>query len=213
MTNSSISNINYKICGKSDLEDMARLLAETFSRFDPPAIAAGITSYDFEKFVNLLFPGIIKDQLTIIARSAETGEIAGALLSEDAATPLPEELESLSKFAPIFEILGELDTDYWKDKDRIPGKYIHLFLLGVSPAYTGKGIAQMLVKQCILNSIKKDYKFAVTEATNNISQHIFRQQGFIEQVKRSYKNFTYQGKKIFESIDGHYGPILMDKNL
>jgi ribosomal protein S18 acetylase RimI-like enzyme len=207
------SDISYNICEKSDLEEMAKLLADTFSRFDPPAIAAGITSYDFEKFVNLLFPGIIKDQLTIIARSTETGEIAGALLSEDAATPLPEELENLNKFAPIFGILGELDAEYWKDKDRIPGIYVHLFLLGVSPAYTGKGIAQKLVKECLQHSIKSDYKFAVTEATNNISQHIFRQQGFIEQVKRSYKDFAYQGKKVFESIDGHYGPILMDKNL
>jgi ribosomal protein S18 acetylase RimI-like enzyme len=208
-----ISGIKYGICEKSDLDEMANLLAETFCRFDPPAVAVGITPNDFEKFVRLLFPGVLKDELTIIARSSETGKMAGALLTEDAAAPLPDELEYLDKFTPIFEILGELDTEYWKDKERIPGNYLHLFLLGVSPAFAGKGIAQQLVRECLKNGTSKGYKFAVTEATNNISQHIFKQHNFNERVKRSYRNFVYRNKKVFESIDGHAGPVLMDKDL
>ena len=54
---------------------------------------------------------------------------------------------------------------------------------------------------------------AVTEATNPTSQHIFRKQGFIDRVSRTYENFTLDGSNPFASIAEFGGVILMDKNL
>ena len=102
------SGIQYGVCETSDLDEMAILLAENFTRFDPPAVAAGITPKEFEAFVQIFVPNVASDGLTIIARTAETGEMVGALLTEDAFSPPPTGLDQLSEnFEPIFDILDQ----------------------------------------------------------------------------------------------------------
>jgi ribosomal protein S18 acetylase RimI-like enzyme len=92
-----------------------------------------------------------------------------------------------------------------------PGESIHLFLLGVSPRFQGKGVAQQLVGECLANGARRGYRVAVTEATNKTSQYIFRKQGFVERVRRSYADHRFNGQEVFASIAEHGGPILMDK--
>ena len=206
--------IVYGVADDSDLADMTRLLAAVFSRHDPPAIATGLTPAEFEDFVRLLCPGVATAGLTIVGRSSETGELAGALLTEDSASPLPSGIERLSrKFEPIFDILGQLDADYRHGRPVASGESLHLFLLGVAEAFGGRGVAQQLVTACLDNGARKGYKTAVTEATNTVSQHIFRKQGFVDRVQRSYRDHRYEGRAFFAAIDGHVGPILMDRPL
>ncbi len=206
--------IQYGLCETSELDEMVILLADTFSRFDPPAVAAGISSKEFEEFIRIFLPNVASDGLTIIARTADTSEMVGALLTEDAYAPLPAELEFISrKFEPVLDILGRLGTEYWQGKELNPREYLHLFLLGVVRPFTGRGIARQLVRSCLENGVQKGYRVGVTEATNDISQHIFRQQGFIERVRRSYQDYRYEGNAVFASIKEHAGPMLMDKDL
>ena len=91
--------------------------------------------------------------------------------------------------------------------------YLELFLLGVAQPFTGWGIAQQLVAVCLENGVQNGYRVAVTEATNSVAQHVFRQQGFVECVQRSYQDYRYSGNAVFASIKGHIGLILMDKQL
>lgn len=90
---------------------------------------------------------------------------------------------------------------------------MHLFLLGVAQGHTGTGIAQQLVTECVSNGIRKGYRLAVTEATNRASQHVFRTQGFIERVRRSYSDHQFEGRACFTSIADQEGPMLMEKHL
>jgi ribosomal protein S18 acetylase RimI-like enzyme len=193
---------------------MVKLLGEVFSRHDPPAVAAGITSSEFEQFVRMLCPKVAAEELTIVARLAGTGELVGALLTEDSASALPDGMDRLSpKFDPIFDILGQLDTEYRSGRTVLPGESLHLFLLGVSDRVAGRGVAQHLVAACLENGVRKGYRVAVTEATNNVSQHIFRKQGFVTRAKRSYQTHRFNGRQVFAWIVGHGGPMLMDKSL
>jgi ribosomal protein S18 acetylase RimI-like enzyme len=206
--------IQYGICERSDLDEMVILLSDNFTRFDPPAVAAGISSKEFEEFIRIFLPNVASDGLTIIARTADTSETVGALLTDDAAVPPPAALESISgKFDPVLDILGRLGKEYWQAKELEPGEYLHLFLLGVARPFTGRGIARQLVRVCLKNGVQKGFRVGVTEATNDISQHIFRQQGFVERVSRSYQDFRYEGNAVFASIKEHAGPMLMDKDL
>jgi ribosomal protein S18 acetylase RimI-like enzyme len=118
-----------------------------------------------------------------------------------------------SKFEPIFDILGQLDDDYRQGNTVHPGTQLHLFLLGVAQAFGGRRVAQHLVALCIENGVRKGYRVAVTEATNSVSQHIFRKCGFVERVQRSYRDHRYKEHAFFTSIEGHFGPILMDRIL
>ena len=145
-------------------------------------------------------------------RSIHTYEMVGALLTEDFVSPPPDGIDQLSKkFDPIFDILGQLDTDYRRGKMIQRGECLHLFLLGVAPSCGGRGVAQQLVATCLENGRQKGYRLAVTEATNNVSQHVFRKLGFSDRVQRIYRDHRFEGKAVFAKIEGHLGPILMDK--
>jgi ribosomal protein S18 acetylase RimI-like enzyme len=208
-----LSGIEYGLFAESDSRDMVRVLGETFAKRDPPAVAVGLTTGEFEQFVRLLCGNAATQGLTIIARSAETGELAGVLLAEDSNSALPAGIESLSdKFDPIFDILRQLESGY-RSKPVAAGESAHLFLLGVSERYSGRGIGSQLVAQCNANATRRGYRLAVTEATNLTSQHIFRKAGFVERVRGSYREHRFNGKAFFAAVAEHGGPILMDKPL
>ena len=76
-----ISGIEYSVCRPQDTPDMARLLAESFTQHDPPAVAVGLTPNEFEAFVELWSPAAGVDGLTVVARDVATGQLAGVLLT------------------------------------------------------------------------------------------------------------------------------------
>ncbi len=207
-------HIEYGVYVPSDAEAMAKLLGEVFSRRDPPAVAAKLTASEFEAFVQLLCPKAALDGLTIVARLAGTRELVGVLLTEDSTSVPPDGMNRLSaKFDPIFDLLGQLDTEYRAGRSSPPGESLHLFLLGVSDRVAGRGVAQQLVKACLKHGASRGYRMAVTEATNKVSQHIFRKLGFVARVERCYEAHNFNGLQVFKSIAEHGGPILMDKSL
>ncbi len=184
-----ISGIEYSVCRPQDTPDMARLLAESFTQHDPPAVAVGLTPNEFEAFVELWSPAAGVDGLTIVARDA-TGQLAGVLLTDDAATPPPQGLEAVSdKFDPILDLLGQIDAEYRDVRTIEPGQTLHLFLLGVAEQFTRRMIGQHLVSACLANGAIKGYTSAVTEATNLVSQHIFGRLGFEKRAERSYGEY------------------------
>jgi ribosomal protein S18 acetylase RimI-like enzyme len=206
--------INYGVYAASDADEMAHVLGEAFSDRDPPAVATGLTVAEFEVFVRLFCPKAEAEGVTIVARTAGTGEMIGALLAEDSGSAVPDGMDRLStKFDPIFDILGQLDKEYRRGETPRPGESLHLFLLGVAQRFAGQGVAQRLVATCLENGARLGYRVAVTEATNRTSQHIFRRQGFVERVRRSYWDHRFDGQAVFASIVEHGGPILMDKPL
>ena len=206
--------IEYGLPVTSEAGAMARLLAGIFSRRDPPAYAVGLTAGEFEDFATLLCPKAVTDGLTIVARRAETNELVGVMLTEDCASAMPEGMERLSrKFGPILDILGQLGTEYWGDRPGRPGEALHLFLLGVAEEVAGRGVAQRLVADCLEHGARNGYRRAVTEATNRISQHVFRKLGFVERVHRSYAAHRFDGRACFASIADQGGPMLMDRCL
>src|SRR5208337_3562017 len=158
--------IEYGVYLLSDAEAMVKLLAEVFTRYDPPAIATGLTVSEFEAFVRLLCSNAAAAEgLTIVARLARTGEVIGVLLTEDSASPPPDGMDRLSaKFDPIFDILGQLDTEYRGGRAVRPGESLHLYLLGVSDRVAGHGVAQQLVAACLEHGTRRGYRVAVTEA-------------------------------------------------
>jgi ribosomal protein S18 acetylase RimI-like enzyme len=109
--------------------------------------------------------------------------------------------------------MGQLDAEYMQGKSVLPGEWMHLFLLGVPKPFGGRGVGQQLITSCLENGARKGYRLAFTEATNRVSQHIFRKQGFVERVRRTYHDYRYQGEGVFASIKGHAEAILMDKDL
>lgn len=209
-----MSDILYSVYQDSDRDEVMTLLAREFSDRDPPAVAVGLSSDEFAVFVGAFCDRALEQSLTIVARSADSDELCGALLTEDFALDMPAGLAQVSdKFEPVFEILGELDDEYRSGRTIVTGQSLHLLLLGVNRGFSGRGVAHQLVARCLANGFEENYRAAVTEATNPTSQHIFRKQGFIDRVSRSYGEQRFAGQYPFKSIAEHGGPILMDREI
>lgn len=214
-TLATVDGIDFGLLGESDVPEMVRLLGLAFTQRDPIALALGFTPADFQRFVSLLTAHAVEQGLTIIARAAGRGELAGVLLTEDSATPVPDGVSHLgSKYEPVFDLLGGLQSAYEAGRSpSAPGESAHLYLLGVAEEFGGRGIARQLVAQCTAHAARRGYRLAVAEATSRTSQHIFRKAGFVERFHGSYRDHLYAGKHFFASAADHGGPILMDRSL
>ena len=210
-----VHDVNYGLVERTDLGEMADLLASVFSRFDPPAIAAGLSFDDVRELVRHYGQRVPDDALTVIARSQPSGKLIGAMLTDDFADPPPKHLEGLlaGNFKSIGAILEKLDGQYRKIRQVHPGTILHLFMLGVDPAFGGKGIARNLVQVTLENGRQKGYQRAVTEATGRVSQHIFRSHGFEELFRVPYQEFIFDGERPFSVIVDHEAIVLLERAL
>ena len=203
--------VRFDVCQPGDVDELIALLSDVFATEDPPAVAAGITPGEFATLVELYRGRAGSQGMTIVARCERSGRMVGALLAEDSSAPFPDGVDRLTyKFDPIFDILSQLDAEYRGGKLVPAGEWLHLFLLGVSRDYARQGVGQRLVGACLAGGIRRGYKRAVTEATNSVSQHIFRKLGFRDRVSRSYEHHRYGGRAHFTSIADHGGPVLLD---
>lgn len=120
--------VNYSLFTAADADEMSRLLGDVFALRDPPAAALGLTRAEFEAFVRLYRAKAHAEGLTIVARSVATGEMIGALLAEDSGSEPPDGLGRLSaKFDPIFDLLGQLDSEYSGGRARQRGDSVISF--------------------------------------------------------------------------------------
>jgi ribosomal protein S18 acetylase RimI-like enzyme len=208
------AGIRYAVCDPADVPELIRLLAQTFTESDPPAIAVGLTPAEFEAFVTLVAAPESTQGLTIVARDLASGVLAGVQLNEDAATPAPDGMDALSdKFEPIFELFGQLDDQLAESPVTEPGAVLHLFLVGVGSRFRGRGIAQRLVRAALAHGSAMGYTTAITEATNRTSQHICGTAGFTTRAQVSYADYRRDGVAVFASISEHGGPAAMVREL
>src|SRR5262245_48666969 len=205
--------VQYELFDTDALDEMALVVAEAFRRDEPMTVARDVPLHEFVDFVKLLAPKAQREELTVLARDQETGRVIGAMIADDFASAPPEGLELLDEaFEPVFALLGELDEQYKKGRSLGAGEYLHLFMIAVDHRHKGRKVAQNLVRACLENGAGTGYHTAVTEATGAISQHIFRSKfGFQGRLEILYKTFVYGGRRVFASVEGHTGTILMDK--
>jgi ribosomal protein S18 acetylase RimI-like enzyme len=209
-----VAGVEYGPLDASDVGPMAELLADVFSRHDPPAVAVGLPRREIEVLVLAFGPKALAERLTIIARAVSSRELLGALLVEDFATPPPDGQEQVAPtFAPIGAMLDGLDTQYRALRTIEPGRYLHLFMLGVAEHAWGRGIARQLIATSLRHGKERGYTHAVTEATGTISQHLFRTFGFREVLTAHYCDVVYAGNRPFAAIEEPIGTILMDRAL
>jgi len=206
--------VDYAIAKPSDSADIVRLLAEVFSKSEPPAVAMGLSFGDMEQFLQLVVPRVIPDGLTMILRSKDTEGLVGVSLTDDFASfPALDQNQISSNFLPILFMLEKLEEQFCGGRTISPGEYLHVFMLAVDGQFAGRGIGQGLIQACVDNGLRRGYRVAFTEATGKVSQHIFQKNGFAERFSVSYREFMYEDKVVFASIREHEKAILMERSL
>ena len=202
------------IAGSTDLADLAELLGDVFSKREPPAVAAGFPARKIEALAKVFGAKSIREKLSVVARSEDTGKMIGAVLAHDFGTPVSNDIEPLIPiFEPLLAFLGQLEEKYSVTKSIVAGDFLHVFMIAVDEAWSGKGVAQQLLHACMVNSASHGYQTAFTEATSDASRRVFRNIGFQERHFASYGDFVFQGSRPFASILEHKGCALMDMQI
>src|SRR5690349_19342767 len=120
-------DIDFGIAEDADIEPMAQFLAGVFSRFDPPAVAADVSFDELLGLAQSYGRRAPEDGLTVIARFQSTGELIGAMLTDDFASPPPDHIEPPAEhFKPIAALLEGLDQRFRQFHQITPGRFLHL---------------------------------------------------------------------------------------
>jgi hypothetical protein len=204
--------VRYALFSLQVCDAVATVVAEAFAGYEPMMLSQNIPVDRMADYVRSLGPVLAQEELAVVAQDIQTDAIVGALITRDFA----DMLDILSDEAedPINAILNRLDQQYVRTRTIRQGEYLHLNLLAVAQQYTGRAVAQNVVRLCLENGLQKGYRTAVTEATSLVSQHIFRAaHGFVARHEIPYQTFRYQGRRPFASIKEHPSVILMDKLL
>lgn len=207
-----VDGITYGLLDVTDEREMIQVLAEAFSRHDPPAVALGLSASDIAHIVKSFAPKMLAEELTIVARDA-AGEMVGVMFTDDFGTPSPDLGGLPDGFEAIGILLDRLDHSYRETHDVVPGSHLHLLMVGVSDVATRSGVAQTLIGVCLDHGSKRGYRWAIAEATGVVSQHIFRKMGFNELDVVPYGEFEVDGQRVFATIAEHRGAVLMERSV
>jgi len=209
-----VDPIRCELLKRNDTRQLVHLVARTLSADEPLCVALGLLAPDVERFLQAASEQLLSDGLTMVARDIASGKLAGALIAEDFASPLPVEPENLSpKFQPIVSLLGRLGDEYREGGTLSSGQYLHVLMLATDRRHRGRGVAQQLVAATVENGLELGYRQVVAEPTGAVAQHIFRKAGFTERFRAPYAAFRCASGAPFASIQGHEAAILMDKAL
>lgn len=195
------------IAGPADLSDLAELLGFVFSKHEPPAVAAGFPAQKIESLARVFSAKSIQEKLSFVARSDDTDKIIGAVLAHDFGTPPSNDIE------PLFIFLKQLLEECIATKSILAGHFLRILVIAVDEDWSRIGIAQNLLKTCILNGTNHGYQTAFTEAASDSSRRVFRKIGFQEQCFVRYGDFIFQNSRPIVSIIHHKGCAVMDMKM
>lgn len=209
-------DIVFEVVDQTNMMEAAALVARVFARDEPLVRFLGITEKEMLAFTKQYYPKIAAEGLSLIARDVATQAVIGARICEDSAIPPADELIThLSpKFDPLFACLEQLSEPYFQHYQPKPGECAHMFMVAVADDYTNMGIAPRMNRLFFDLARERGYRRLITEPTGNISQHILRDKmGFDVLVKLPYRDFEFNGEKVFAGIEGHEYAMLMEREL
>lgn len=204
------SEILFQIMQSGDIQETATCISQVFSSFEPIAKALKISFHEFYRLALPVCQKAADEEISIIAKHRQTGEVVGFIISEDFMTidqyP-PEGIDN--KFESVFSWLSELEENYRSCNHVKAGQLLHILMLGVQEKYTKRHIATNLVRENLNLAKHHNFEIAMAEATSVGSQHIFRNLGFTEEFAIEYKSYKFKGKQIFNSIENPPNCLLM----
>ena len=205
------NGIIYEMFQEKDLEETTKLFSEVFPRGETTVKYLNITPKQYYLIADLYCKKAIKEGLSMVARDKNTGKIVGFLLNEDFDSPKPEGIENIEPIVAMdMSLIDDLEAELKANKKE-GEKRFHLFLGGTEVGYEKRHILSTLIDESIKLAKDKNFTSIVAEPTGFATQHIIKKLGFEQRNFIEYKKFQFQGKFIFENMEGPEGIILMEK--
>lgn len=207
--------ITYRLMHQQDLHASADCFTHSFQR-EPMVRHLKIQKEDFNSFALVCCQHAIHQGLGLVAVEDATQKVAGFTILQDALDDLQIDLGNYQFLLPIFEMLGQLQSQYISEKNvKQSGEVIVSFVTGVYPEFEGSKIAHSLFGRSIELAKSRHYQKMITEVTGRLSQNgVRRRYSFTPYSSVLYRDFLFEGKRIFDGLeDSTLSCVLMEKNL
>ena len=205
--------IVYEMLQEKDVEETASLMSEVFSRGELTVRYFKITAEEYHYFAEIYCKKAIKEGLSMVAKDKDNRKIVAFLINEDFDSPKPDGFENLTpKVIADFALIEALEEDAKANKKEGERRF-HLFLGGTDKEYENRHILSTLINESMKLAKNKNFTSIIAEPTGFATQHIIKKLGFKQINSIEYKKFQFQGKYIFENLEGAVplGIILMEK--
>ena len=198
----SHNNITCNRLQKSDIKEVAQLVANAFLKGEPLTSYLKIPDEDMFSLFLTYTEQIFDDGLCLVCHD-HTARIVGVTLCRDLKTEV--DYSSVSqRFLPIFALLDKLVNKAFpppKIATLKRGQGLEIFATAVEPTQAGKGIGRWLIKTASAFFAAQGYAFSISESTSPITQSLRKQCGFEALATVEYDKFEYEGEKPFAGID------------
>ena len=190
----------------SDTTEATRCYADVFLNHEPMTRYCRISPDLFFPPARVYVTLCARDSLSFIARDTISGDLAGFVFCSDLATdwssrdPLMADMFSL--FNEITCILGRLEQCYREDFPIGPGESLHLFQVGTTPRFQGKGVAKAMVMAAVDHARTRGFSYALAECTSPASLELFLSCGFFEAYVVPFRDFSVEETCYFKDLPG-----------
>jgi GNAT superfamily N-acetyltransferase len=179
-----VNRVVYRIMKPDDAASTLATMAKAFHEGEPLTAASGATLKDMRAFCQLYIPRMAEEGNSVLAVDKDTGDILGAFLNEDFCNPDPPDFMAFMKsadsdFNPLLGMVEELETELNKlyaipreAAARAPGRWFHLWLLGVVPVARGRRVGVKLAANSVAWAQTRGFELAFAETTGAVSTTI-----------------------------------------
>jgi hypothetical protein len=211
--------LRYEIVTPDKFEQATELLYATYHPFEPLTkhlgLSAGNTPIpDLDKLVE----STIKENLSLFARDLE-GNLMGVCINgvsrrDDWTHTIQEATSGFQD--PRVRILAAIRQEVHNKGAKIFDEVgtdvmFGIKMVGIHPSLRGKGMSTDIIRRSILLAGCLGFEGLKAEATASYAAQAFYTIGFSPVVEISYKDFEYEGEKVFEGIEDEQGLILFQK--
>jgi len=212
--------LSFAIVGPDDLATVQDLLYATYHPYEPLTKHMGLyKGLNSLKDVDRKVESTIVKNLTLIAYD-DSGKPVGAAVNnachkeEMAPENMEEELRNVEDplYRPIQAIHHQLRKENLNTFDEIgTDKMFSIRMIGVEVESRGQGIATNLIQRSILLAGCLGFRAIKTEVTSGFARDTFKRVGMLEAGSVKYKDFVFEGDKVFAGVDGGNSEITFMK--
>lgn len=203
-------NFSYSIMGPKDVEKANDLLYDTYHPDEPITKYLGLTQggkriADADRMVQEIAPR----HLSLFALDPKGKPIGVSINNACYLSELEDNTDKVladvtdPEYKPLAAIHHELrlkNRHIYKELGT--DKFFSIRMVGVENSQRGMGVATELIRRSILLAGCLGFSGIKTEATGNFSRIAFEAVGLLPTNTIKYEDFEYEGKKIFNGLNG-----------
>jgi ribosomal protein S18 acetylase RimI-like enzyme len=195
------NGIRYDRATPESFGPAVELVARTFARDEPLAVAVGQTQAELRAMLSLAAPTALAEQLTV-QTWAGTTTMGVALATRFTWLPPDTAVTASPNFAAIGGLLEVLEADYETRSEAERTHCVHVHMLVVDADFRGRHIGRELLRLCLANAAEQGMTSAIADATNPASRRSFEAAGFSAINEVDYESFEFEGARVFAKVTG-----------